>query len=103
GAGRGRGDDRGQVGDLRELLGCHPKRLVDLLARHADVEVRPVEGGRTVLQQLVDVVAVALVGRDAAGRSVRVLEEPEFLEAGQLGPYRRRAPGDVRLIGEPAR
>ena len=72
---RRRGDDRQQVGDLRERLGGHAHRLVDLAPheRASRSVARP--RARALGQQPVDVVAVAGVGRHAAGRRVRVREQ----------------------------
>ena len=51
-------------------------------------------GGGSILggQQPVDEVAVPGLGRHAAGRGVRVLQQPQLLEAGELVPDRRRPP-----------
>ena len=96
---RRRGDDREQVGDLGERLGGHAHRLVDLAPHQLQAQV----GGRrqrALGQQPVDVVAVAGVGRRAAGRGVRVREQAELLEHGELVADRRGPAGDVGIGGE---
>src|SRR5436190_11313413 len=67
------------------------------------MEPRARHGLKALAEQLVHVVAVALVGGHAAGRGVRVLEQPELLERGELGADRRRPPRHVGLLGEPLR
>ena len=65
---------------------------------------RPCAGPEPALREhLVDVVAVAAVGGHSAGRGVRVLEQPDLLQPGQLGPHRGRTPWDVGLLGDPLR
>jgi hypothetical protein len=99
---RGR-DQREQVGHLRELLGGGPHGLVHLALHRAELHAlaRHREAALALAEQLVDVEAVAAVGRHPAGRGVRVLEQPGLLEPRQLGADRRRPPGHVVELGDP--
>ena len=95
GVDRRRGDDREQVGDLRQRLRGEPHRLVDLAPGEREPERLALLGRRG--QEPVHVVAVAAVGRHAAGRCVRVREQPALLEDGELVADRRGAGDHVRI------
>ena len=102
---RRRRDEREQPRQLGEHLGGRLQRGVDLVPGGRQVE-REAAGLRVEpLEQPVGVVAVAALGRDAAGRGVRVREQPEPLELGELAAHRRRrrrrAPRGRRSVREP--
>ena len=69
-----------------------PHRLVELAANQRQRQPR-----RGVLrrQQPIDEVAIAGLGGNASRGRVRMREQAQLLEAGQLGPDRRWAPLDV--------
>ena len=92
-ADRGRRDDRGFGGEAREsrsresqpLRGVR-QRLLELMADRDllfGLKARP-------RHQALDEVPVAEVGRHAAGGGVRVRQQTELLERGELVPHRRR-------------
>ena len=95
GVDRRRRDDRQQVGDLRERLGGHAHRLVDLAADQLQAERALAGRDEGAAAELVDVPAVAGVGRHAARGGVRVREQPVLLEHRQLVADRRRAGLDL--------
>jgi len=83
---RGRRDEREQPRHLGEHLRRRLQRRLDLGARRREVER---EGRRLRLEspeQLVGVMAVALLGRHASCGRVRMREQPEALQLRQLGP-----------------
>ena len=78
---RRRGHQRELTGDTREHLGRRLERRVDLAAQLGEVE-RERAGARILTrEQLVRVEAVALLGRNAAGRCVRMREQILALRA----------------------
>ena len=102
-ADRGRGDrrrrdDRQQVGDLRQRLGRHAHRLVDLAPHQRRAAARPCS--RAWRAAAVDEVAVAGVGRHAAGGRVRMREQALLLEHRELVADGRRPAGHVGVGGE---
>ena len=100
---RRRGDERQQVGHLGEVLGGGAHRLVDLAAHVGQLDGLADSRERALFEQVVDVVAVAGVGRHAAGGGVGMLEQAEVLQPGELGADGRRPPRHVVLLGEPFR
>ena len=90
-----------RFGHLRELLGGGAHRLVDLAAHRGQLDLAPRHRQLALGEQLVDVEAVAAIGRHATRRGVRVLEQPGLLEVRQLGADGRGAPGHVALLGDP--
>ncbi len=105
---RGRAERRGrhereQPRQLGEHLGGRLQRRLDLGPSGCEVE-REAAGLRVEpLEQSVRVVAVAALGRDPAGGGVRVRQQPERLELGELAPYRRRRDVELRPFDERAR
>ena len=89
GLNRRSGDDRHQVGDLRQRLGGDAHGLVELVAHQRQGQGRTRRLGR---EQAIDEVPVPGLGRDASGRGVGMSEETELLEVGQLVADRRRSP-----------
>ena len=80
-------------------------RMASSTSRRMNGQLHRLAGHRqpALREHLVHVEAVAAVGGHAARRGVRMLEQPDLLQAGQLGAHRRRAPGDVVLLGDPLR
>ena len=92
---------RDQVGDLGERRRRLPHRLVDLAAQLREPQLDPSLPGRLArFQQQVDITPVAGVGRDAAGRGVRMGQVALRLEQRQLRPHRRGPPLDPRHLGD---
>ena len=101
---RRRRDEREQPRHLREHLGRRLQRLVDLGLR-ASVSSSGNSAGRGLLadEQAVDVDAVAGLGRHPAGGGVRVGQEPEPLELGELGADRRGRDVEAGALDEQPR
>jgi hypothetical protein len=93
GVDRRRGHHGEQVRDLAERLARGPHRLVDLAAHERQLE--RLARRRALDEQLVDEEAVALVGRDAPRRGVRVREEAVLLQEGELVADRRGPAAEV--------
>ena len=100
GVDRRRGDDRQQVGDLRERLGGHAHRLVDLAADERQLEAAlaaprgaAAAGGRRSSG------SPASVGTRPGG-GVRVREQAVLLEHRELVADRRRAEVDLGVGGQ---
>ncbi len=98
---RGRRDRRQQIGGLGQRLGRQPQRRVELAARATEIERQRASLDAAPLEQR-RVVAVALRGRDAAGRGVRVAEHAQQLELGQLVAHGRRRGDDGALLDQRA-
>ena len=99
---RRRRDEREQPRQLREHLGRRLQRLLDLGARGGEPERQVLLARLRAREQLVDVDAVAGLGRDPAGRGVRMGQQTAPLEVGKLCPDGRRrdveaGPLDERL------
>jgi hypothetical protein len=90
---RRRRHEREQPRQLREHLRRPLQRGVDLVARSGKVEREPCRLRLEPLEQAVRVIAVTARGRDPPCGRVRVREQAEPLELGELAPDRRR--GDV--------
>ena len=54
-------------------------------------------------EQAIDVQAIAGVGRHAAGRGVRLVDQSLFLEAGEDVPHRGRRQAQVGVLRQPGR
>ena len=97
---RRRRDEREQARHLREHLGRRLQRFRDLrvLARDAERELGPsrLRSG----QERVDVEAVARLGGHAPGRGVRVREQAEALELGELVADGRRRDVEAGTLDE---
>jgi hypothetical protein len=101
---RRRGHQRHEVRDLGEGRGRVANRDIDLAAHPREAQL---VGGRPwepllALEKQLHVEAVAAIGRDPAGGGVRMGEKALVLQAGELGPHGRGAPGDVGAVGERA-
>ena len=99
---RRRRDEREQPRHLRQHLGRRLERLLDLGARRGQPELEPGRAHLGPREQLVDVEPVARLGRHAARRGVRMGQQADPLELGQLvadGRRRHAEPGalDERL------
>jgi hypothetical protein len=90
-----------QIGDPGERRGGLANRLVDLAAHPREAQFAEGNRRQTVPggEQLLDVEAIAGVGRHPPGRGVRVGEEASILERGELRAHGRRAPADLGAIG----
>ena len=87
---RRRGHEREQARDLGEHLRRRLQRRLDL--RVGGVQVERERGRLRIepLEQPVGVIAVAALRRHAPRRRVRMRQQPERLELGELGAHRRR-------------
>ncbi len=100
---RRRRDEREQASDLRERLGGHLKRLVDLGALRRQLEREP-DGTRLLpREQRIHIDAVARLGRHPPRGGVRVREQPEPLELRKLGTNRRGRHADAASLDEQPR
>ena len=97
---RRRGHEREQPRHLREHLRRRLQRRLDLAARRVQVERELGRLRREPVQQLVGVVAVAALGRHAAGGGVRMRQQAERLELGELGAHGRRRRGEPAALDE---
>ncbi len=96
---RGPDDDRRAVRELGQQIRRLVQHLLELTVRRreelADLALRrAVESTRR--RQVIDEVAVSLVGRDPTGRRVRLDEEPLLFEDGQFAAHGRRRHLDRR-------
>ncbi len=87
---RRRRDEREQMRHLREHVGRRLERSLDLALRVAKVERKRRRPRLEALQQPVRVVPVSLLGGHTARRRVRMREQAEALELGELVPHGRR-------------
>ncbi len=87
--------------DLRERLGGRAHRLVDLAADQRELEP-PARRRSAVpeLQQAVDDVAVAGVGRHAPGGDVRMGEQPVLLEQREFVAHGRGPAVELGIGGD---
>ncbi len=85
-----RRDEREQVRDLRERIRGRLEGSVDLVPDGFEVEQQLARASIERLEQAVDVEPVAEIGRHAPGGGMRVRQEAELLELGQLVPHGRR-------------
>ena len=90
---------RSVIRDSAEVVSRSASSISRRICREVD---RPAGGPRLAArrEQGVGVEAVAGVGRHAPGRGVRVGQVSLALEHRELGPYRRRAPVDRRVLGD---
>jgi hypothetical protein len=96
----GRGDERQQPRHPAQHLGRGLERGLDLASHRGQVE-REAGGARLLaLEHLVRVEAVAGLGRDPAGRGVRMGEETERFQLRELAPHRRRGDGETGELDE---
>ena len=101
---RRRRDEREQPRHLRERLGRRLQRVLDLAARHRRGRAGRTAGrGSSRSSSAVGVEPVAALGRDAAGGRVRMREQPERLELGELGADGRRRERERRALDEALR
>ena len=99
---RGRRDEREQAGRLGERLGRLLERGLELVAHRGEIERERRRAPLDRVDELLRVEVVAALGRHASRRGVRMREQPEALELGQLAADGRRreieaAPVDERL------
>jgi len=95
-----RRDEREQTRHLREHVGRRLERRLDLGARRVQVERELGRLGIEPVEQLVRVVAIAALGRNAPRRGVGMREQAERLELGELGADRRRRRGEPGGLDE---
>ena len=90
-----------QARDVRQHLRGRLERVLDLGALRVQVER---EVGRRLrlrtLQQPVGVQPVAALGRNAAGRGVRMREQPQRFQLGELGAHGGRPGDETDPVGE---
>jgi hypothetical protein len=95
-----RRDEREQARHIREHLRRRLERRLDLDAHHRQVERKARRARLETLEQDVDVRSVSALGRDAAGRRVRVGQEPERFQLRELRSDGRRRDGQLRARDE---
>ena len=99
---RGRRDEREQPGRLGERLGRLLERGLELVAHRREIERERCRAPLDRVDELLRVEVVAALGRHASRRRVRMRQQPEALELGQLAADGRgreieAAPVDERL------
>ena len=97
---RRRGHEREQSGHLREHLRGGLQRGLDLGPRRVQVERELRRLRCHPAEHLGRVIAIAGLGRHASGGGVRVREQPEPLELGELVADGRRGEAELRLLDQ---
>ena len=87
----------------REHLGRRAKRLLDLVAHRAEVDPERVGTAFERVDELLGVQAVAALRRRPSGRRVRMRQQTEVLELGELAAHRRRREVETGALDERAR
>ncbi len=100
--GRG-GDEREKPGCAREHLGRRSQRVLDLVSHPAEIDTEPVRTPFQRLDQLLGIEAVPALGGDSAGRRMRMGQETDRFELGELAAYGRGRHLEPRLLDERAR
>ena len=97
---RRRGDEGEQARDLRQRLRRHLQRLVDLGTLRRELECEPGRSSLLSREQRIDIDPVAGLGRHAARRGMRMREQAEPLELGELGTHGRGGHTDAAPLDE---
>ena len=100
---RRRRDEREQPRRVREHVGRRAQRLLDLVAHRAKVDAEPVGSPLERVDELVGVDAVAALRRRSTGGRVRVRQQPERLELGELAAHGRGRDAEAGALDEHAR
>ena len=100
---RRRRDEREQARRLGEHLGRRLQRRLDLPPRLGQVEIERRRLGLEPLEQRARVVAVAAVRRHPSRGGVRVRQQPDLLELGELAPDRGRRDVHARPLDQALR
>src|SRR5688572_5951291 len=100
---RGCRDERQEPRRVGEHLGRRAQRLFDLVAHRAQVDAELVGTPLEAVDELLRVDPVAALGRRAAGRRVRMRQQPERFELREFPPHGRRRDAQPRALHEHTR